>query len=160
MELYHYTEYDDLDKIDLEFDWSTDRYRHKPNRCFWASHKDAWPRFLRTYSYRDHWSIEYRYRVIPHAHARILTVTPSWHKKIPAKYIQDHWLYPTGFGLDFEAVAEDYDAVNINRRPQHWPKRERTREAFYKWDIPSTVFLRPCFTLELDRTWDATEYAY
>jgi hypothetical protein len=46
--------------------------------------------------------------------------------------------------LDFEEIAEDYDAVHLTDRGQ-W-KTRRTRPGLYGWDLESTVWLRWMFS--------------
>ena len=146
MNYFHYSYQCDLHEQVLKFELATDVFRNKPYNGFWASHEDAWPRFLHVYEYGDEFDTTHRYRVDVFPECRFLDITPKWHKRLPSQYIDESGTY--GLYLDYPEIAKDYDAVRLFVNSERWGKRrDYFSDRFDKWNLPSTVFLRQAFQL-------------
>ncbi len=119
---------------------------NKPANCFWTSSLDtrggsAWAQFCYDSDFRR--AANQAWLIFPHRTARVLKLaekvfTDSFREKYTFCQQRYHL-------LDWEALAQDYDAVWLPRRYEICPTDVEYYRDFYAWDVESTVWLRPRF---------------
>ena len=121
---------------------------HKPFNVFWTSPVNPktglshWEEMCNDRDFRVYDpQTEHRLHIIPKKDCRILTLLPDTPEF--EKYIISTGSYYRDKCLDFEAIADDYDAVYLPDETV-W---KHNRGILNNWDVATCVFLRPKFNV-------------
>lgn len=124
----------------------------KPGNVLWTSPvnpetgESAWIEFCRNEDMKADYYGQQSWHIVPHSDSRILTLLPESEEM--RKYETTN-----KYGdkiLDFEAIAQDYDALYVPQETIDACGGTSRRGILAVWDVPSCVFLTPKYTVMND----------